>query len=215
MQSLMYSSLALSLLVLPVAAQQQQPPQQWRALSESGKPDPRVVFEAMAPGWHVTTGPPVNIVNPRVTAPSAPFAVEIESFLFPGSSDGIYGVILGGENLSNTRGSYTSFLVRRDGSAAVVRRQAGADTPLISWEVADSLVTLPPTNQGPTRIVVSVNVDPDSIRLVVNGGMVGAVSRHDAPIGGALGVRVGENVNVHIGRLDVIQRYAPTASASQ
>jgi hypothetical protein len=204
MRSLLSSMLALSVLAPSLAAQQ------WRALAESGKPDPRVQFEPMPPGWHITTGPAANIVNPRVIAPSAPYIVEIESFLFPGDGDGVYGILLGGENLANPRGAYTAFLVRRDGSAAIMRRQAGADVPLVTWEMADSLITSM-GGTGPMRIVVSVAVSGDSSRFFVNGGRIGAVSRLEGPTDGALGVRIGDGVSVHIARLDVIQRHTPAA----
>jgi hypothetical protein len=116
-------------------------------------------------------------------------------------------VFLGGSDLEDAGRSFTAFLVRRDGSAAVVRRRGGVETVLLLWIKADSLPSQP--GQEPVHAVLSVSVEADSVHFRVNNGRVGALSRDGVAPDGAFGLRVESDVNLHVTRLDAIRRYAP------
>ena len=85
-------------------------------------------FVAMPPGWHVTMGPGGVVYHPGYRA-TGRFVVESELFLFPDSSDEGVGVFVGGQSLGDQESpAYAALLLRKDGSATVVRRSGGAAT---------------------------------------------------------------------------------------
>ena len=56
----------------PQSAQAAKRPDGWKVrLDDPGPDSTKLVFAAMAPGWHVTTGPSVILYNPATTAKGA------------------------------------------------------------------------------------------------------------------------------------------------
>ena len=95
-------------------------------------------FVAMPPGWHVTMGPGGVVYHPSYRA-SGRFVVESELFLFPDSSDEGVGVFVGGQSLGEQESpAYTAVLLRKDGSASVVRRDGGGVTAS-PWAAVDGV----------------------------------------------------------------------------
>jgi hypothetical protein len=162
-------------------------------------------FVHMAPGWHVTMGPGGNLFEPGARL-AGRFGVEAEMILFPDASDGEYGVFVGGTGLDGAA-EWTAFVVRADGSAAVMRRAAGATTMLMPW-APHSAVKVKATG-ATAKNYVTVRAEPDSVRFVVNGERVAAWPRAGIPVDGNFGFRIGRGVNLHITNLDVTRRLAP------
>ena len=166
-------------------------------------------FVAMPPGWHVTTGPGV-LLYPTAPPDLTPnFSLECQIFLFPGESRDEFGVFLGGQEVDSVGTlDYTAFVIRRDGHGAILARTAAGLTALVGWQSHDAIV---PHRGGddPVKNVLRVEVDPVTVRLLVNGNAVASVPRVDVRTEGRFGFRIGAGVNLHISSLDVTTRLAP------
>jgi hypothetical protein len=119
-------ALVLGPSVLPAQSGQ---PQGWRVRTDTPAPDSAVSHVRMPPGWHITSGPVASIVYDAANQANGRFAVEAEIFLFPGTNNEGYGVFLGGKTL-DASSDWTAFLLTRDGSASIERRQGGTTTSL-------------------------------------------------------------------------------------
>jgi hypothetical protein len=161
-------------------------------------------FVAMPPGWHVTTGPATLLYHPDYQT-RGNFAVEAEIFLFPGESQEEYGVFLGGKGLAATETpSYTSFVARRDGKGAIIRR-GGA--PIVDWKANDAI--LPNATKDAVKNVLRVDVNANDIVFTANGKEVAKVARAGLDLDGHFGFRFGKDINVHASRLDLTHKLAP------
>jgi hypothetical protein len=164
-------------------------------------PDSAYTFSRMPPGWHVTMGPGA-VLSDSMHRAEGRFAVESEIFLFPNSSASEYGIVL-----ANDDQGWTGFLLRRDGSAAIIRHAGGRVTPLADWAAHDSVPK--PGEAEPARVVIRVDAERDSTHFSVNGTRVRSVLKSAAPVDGVFGLRIGSGVNVHVSRLDYTRRLAP------
>ncbi len=214
---------ALSLLTIPSVLLAQQAaapaaPEGWRwtldrpaRQSAGGKAigtDSLFEFTRMAPGWHLTMGPGAIVHDPREQADHR-FVLTAELILFPDASmDGEYGVFAGGRAL-DAPGSmeWYAFVVRGDGSAAVMHR-AGAETRMVMPWTRHASVKPRPDGATVTN-TLQLRAEPDSVRFLVNGERITAFARADLDVNGPFGFRVGTRVNLHITNLDVTRRLAP------
>lgn len=197
---------ALALLPAPLLAQQAGAGT-LRVRLDTPAPDSAVSHVTMPPGWHITTGPGALLYDPANSA-GGRFAVEAEIFLFPGESQEGHGLFIGGSAIEGDGApSYLTFLVRRDGGAAVEQHRAGARITLLSLARAEGVTAH--SGQGTARNVIRVAVEPDSIRFSANGVRVGALARGDLPADGLFGFRIGKDLNLHISQLDITRRLAP------
>lgn len=163
-------------------------------------------FVHMAPGWHITMGPGAALFDPRERAEGR-FVVQSELILFPNASANEYGLFVGGRDLEGAGKEWFAFVVRADGSAAVMHR-AGAETHLVMpWTKHEAVKVRP--DGGSVTNVVAVRAEPDSVRFVVNGARIAAYPRAALAVDGAFGFRIGQGVNLHITNLDVTRRLAP------
>jgi hypothetical protein len=206
-------SALVAVLAVTLQARQLPPPPGWKWVTDG---DARIVqsldpaegswlFGTMAPGWHVTTRPGVILFEPTYTARGR-FAVESESFLFAGTSSAGFGVFVGGTGLDATA-KYVAFLIRRDGSAAIELVEAGRSTPLHPWTKASAVV--PGAADGdPKKNVLRVEAEAAAVSFLVNGEKVAEVPREGARFDGVVGLRVGENLNLHVTNLDITHRLA-------
>jgi hypothetical protein len=163
------------------------------------------LFGTMAPGWHITTRPAVILFEPRY-ATRGRFTVESEIFLFPGTSAAGFGLFVGGADLEG-KPRYSAFLIRRDGSVAIEWVDAGRSTLLVNWTKASGV--LPGSDAGePAKNVLRVDGEADVVRFSVNGSAVAEVPRTSANVDGIVGLKVGDNLNLHVTNLDVTHRLA-------
>lgn len=165
-------------------------------------------FALMAPGWHLTMGPGGVVHDPREKADHR-FVVTAEMILFPDAAlDGEYGIFVGGMQLESAANKqWYAFVVRGDGSAAVMHR-AGPETHMVMpWTMHTGVKPRP--DGATVTNVVQLRAEPDSIRFLVNGERITTFARTDLDVNGTFGFRVGNRVNLHITNLDVTRRLAP------
>lgn len=160
-------------------------------------------FVTMAPGWHVTMGPGGLLYDPRQAAEGR-FVVESRLFLFPGEPPAEYGVFVGGRDLEGPGSSWTAFVVRRDQSAAVLRRQDGRIETVVPWTPHGAI-------RGGERGGANViRVVADSVIIFqVNDSTIATLPRDRVPTGGRFGFRIGRDLNLHVTSLDLTRRFAP------
>jgi hypothetical protein len=170
-------------------------------------------FALMAPGWHLTMGPGGVVFDPREKADHR-YVLTAELILFPDASmDAEYGIFVGGMALESAADKqWYAFVVRGDGSAAVLHR-AGPETHLVMPWTKHAAVKPRPADATVTN-VVQLRAEPDSIRFLVNGERITAFARADLNVNGPFGFRVGKGINLHITNLDVTRRLAPFPSRS-
>lgn len=163
-------------------------------------------FAHMAPGWHITMGPGAALYDPRERAEGR-FVVSADLILFPDASANEYGLFVGGKGLETPGKEWYAFVVRLDGSFAVMHR-AGSETHMVMPWAKHEAVKARPEGASVTN-VLAVRAEPDSIRFTVNGARVATFARAALDVDGPFGFRIGQGVNLHITNLDVTRRLAP------
>jgi hypothetical protein len=201
--------------VAPGAGQGLKTPGDWKWIPDTpakvidtgeAKPD-AMFFVAMPPGWHITQGPGALLYQPDYQG-RGNFAVEAEMFLFPDSSTEEYGVFLGGKALDAAAGrAYLAFVGRRDGQAAVLERKATGVVPVFNWAAS---AVAPQKGPDAVKNVFKVEVGTSELTFSANGTVVTKLPRASVAVDGALGLRVGKGINIHVSRLDLTHRLAPT-----
>lgn len=205
----------LAFLAAVVPGAQLKTPEDWKwrldepaTMSPSGKMEAgQWWFVAMPPGWHVTMGPGGLVYHPAYRA-SGRFSIETELFLFPDSSDEGVGLFVGGQSLGDQESpSYTSLLLRKDGSASVVRRAGRALTSIADWAAVDGV--RPHGGKDAEKHAARIEADTVTVTFLVDGTKVAASPRADVAADGHFGLRIGRAVNIHVVRLDFTQQLAP------
>ncbi|HEU4828409.1 MAG TPA: hypothetical protein VFT04_04365 [Gemmatimonadales bacterium] len=191
----------LALLLVPGTLASQGGTARLAVLLDVPAADSAYTFDRMPPGWHVTMGPGAILTDSAHRAEGR-FVVESEIFLFPNSSASEYGIVLAKDGAD-----WTGFLLRRDGTAAIVRFAGGVATPIVAWSAHDSVPK--PSADAPARVVARVEAERDSTHFSVNGTRVASALGSAAPVDGVFGLRIGPGVNVHVSRLDYTRRLAP------
>ena len=189
-------------------------PEDWKwrldepaAMSPGGKMETgQWWFVAMPPGWHVTMGPGGLVYHPAYRA-SGRFIVESELFLFPDSSDEGVGVFVGGQALADGETpAYTSLLLRKDGSASVMRAGGGV-APIAGWAAVDGVE--PHGGKDAEKHAFRIEAETATLTFLIDGTKVAAVPRAEGAADGHFGLRIGRGVNIHVVRLDFTQQLAP------
>ncbi len=210
----------LATLALTVAVSAQFPaPAGWKWVTDADAklitaldpPPGSWLFGTMAPGWHITTRPAVTLFEPSYTTRGR-FAVESETFLFPGTSPSGFGLFAAGHDL-DSKGRFVAFLIRRDGSAAIEAIDAGRTTVLHPWTKAASI--LPGAAAADARNVLRIEAEATSVAFLVNGEKVADVARDGNRFDGIVGLRVGADLNLHITNLDITHKLALPRRARQ
>lgn len=161
-------------------------------------------FVEMRPGWHVTMGPGGRLFDPAFTAADR-YAIESNIFLFPGGSDEGYGVFFGGSG-AGTGATWLAALLRRDGSAALLRHGPGVHEWVVPWAAHEAVK--PGAAEEPVGNLLHVDVRRDSVHVFANGTQLYAVPRAGLVTDGSFGLRVGREVNLHVSTLDHTRRLA-------
>jgi hypothetical protein len=188
-----------------VRSQELKPPPEWRVQSDKPTDKPAYYVE-MPPGWHVTTGAPSILYDPSYVADGR-FAIETEMFLFPGDSQDGYGLFAGGTDLDGKAPAYTAFLLRRDGSAGIVARAKGQGRVVREWVKHDAVT--PGDQKDSVKNVLRIVAESAEVTFEVNGKPVVTVQRNELAVDGTFGFRVGNDVNLHVSRLDLTRPFAP------
>lgn len=194
----------LLLAALPCALHAQSTP--WTVRTDPGSRD-TVSHVTMPPGWHITTGPGALVYDAANTA-TGRYALSLEVHLFPKPSREGYGIFLGGRDVEGTNASYVAVLMRGDGALQVARVTGTQHQALLDWTPTTAIKPHPGT-EGTALNILTVRVDPDSLRIDGNGSRVAAIARGDLVLDGTFGIRVGAGINLHVTNYDVTRRLAP------
>ncbi len=162
-------------------------------------------FVDMPPGWHITTGPAGIFYDPDKTA-SGSFRIESEMFLFdPGPRNEAYGMFIGGRDLDGAGQVYTYFLIRRDGSVLVKRRDGAETSTMLGWTSHDAVVTWEGRGEDETtaKNVLSIEATASQLIFGVNGDEVFRTARDGQHADGIVGLRVNHGLNLHFSSLEV------------
>ena len=203
-RSLVLGGVALALGVRPVGAQEVERPIGWDVVfDDRAAEDSSLFFVAMAPGWHITSGPAALLYDPVRTA-EGEFRLEAEVFLFPGESDSGFGLMFGGEELESSRDqSYFQFLVRRDGHYSIAHRAGSELHVLTAWTAHDAVVAAEGVEE-PVLNTLGVVAEANAIVFRINGEEVARFPRSQGMgMDGPVGFRVGEDLNLHVRSLTV------------
>ena len=204
--------LSISVTTAVLSARQFPAPPGWKWVTDSDArivttldpPEGAWLFGTMTPGWHITSRPGVILFEPTYSGRGR-FVLESESFLFPGTSPAGFGVFVGGADL-DAKATYVAFLIRRDGSAAIESADGGRVTALHPWTKTPAV--LPGTPSGDVKNVLRVEAEAAAVTFLVNGQKVAEVPRDGGRFDGVVGLRVGENLNLHVTNLDLTHRLA-------
>lgn len=185
---------------------QEGPPDGWLVRTDQGgHGGGDIQFTDMPPGMHITTGPAGIFYHPEKTA-SGNFRVEAEVFLFdPGRRNEAYGVFIGGGELAGDEPVYTYFLIRRDGSVLVKRRDGTATSTLQGWTPHDAVVTWDGRGDDAPSVknVLSIEATADELIFGVNGEEVFRTEREGQHVDGVVGLRINHGLNLHFSALEV------------
>lgn len=165
-------------------------------------------YVGMPPGWHVTTNPGLVLYPPGHEG-RGNFTVKSEIFLFPGDNQHEYGLFIGGRALEETSAapSYTAFVLRRDGQAAILKRSGSTTSTLVDWK--PNTAAVPQAGTDAKKNALSVEVGGSDVVFSVNDKEVARVPRADVVTDGAVGFRIGASLNLHITTFDLTHRLAP------
>jgi hypothetical protein len=199
-------------LTLPVCAQA---PEGWGWKLDGAQKDPRTgevasgdwAYQAMPPGWHLTTTTQGVTLMPKVARPMrGDWGVETEFFMFPTPSDAGVG-LMGIATAGDPRVPELRFLLRRDGQVAVEGVRPEGDTLLVPW----TRDTAAQAHDGKEtkRYVLRLMQQGGMVTLSVNGKEMLALPFGDNVHEPAIGFRAGPGHNMHIARFDLITPLAP------
>lgn len=186
-------------------------PGHWKARYDDGTAASERRFVVMRPGWHVFAGPGGLFWDPGSFASGA-YAVSSTIFLFPegdpeqsGSTrlDSSFGLFLAGGDVGGESPSYLAFEIRNDGHFRVAERSGGEENDLVSWTGHGAVATLAADATGPLKNVLGVDVRGDRVVFYVNDVEVAELPAHELPLDGAIGLRAGAGLSLHITEIDI------------
>jgi hypothetical protein len=163
-------------------------------------------FVPMPPGWHITMGPGGVHFDPRNLG-LGDYTIESQIFHFPNSSNGEYGIIVGGRDLEGAAARYVVFAARGDGSVAAWERSGGQNRMLAEWRRADAVHAA--DGKEIVANLFRLIVTAKEAVLRANGLDALIVPLGGLNLDGQLGFRVGPGVNLHVSALTVTSRLAP------
>jgi hypothetical protein len=194
----------------PVAAQELAFPRptSWnaRVVNAADEGADEVYFVEMPPGWHVRTGPS-TILWDATNVASGNFRVEVDVYLFdPGTRREPFGILVGGRRLDGPEPEYLSFVVREGGEYAVGRQRGGGTQTLIGWTRHPAIVSWRdrPRDETTAHNVLAVEAVPDEVRFFANDREIVALVRSALPpMDGVVGIRVSEDLELHVSGLEI------------
>lgn len=209
------SVLAALALAAPVCAQQQQSkekdptsavtaaplPDGWSMRLDDKDMTKGAKFVTMGSGFHVTSGgaaiywQPTDERKDDFTV-SANFRQTTKN-IGHGDLGEAYGLFVGGRDLSDAaKETYLYFEVRQGGTFLINHRAGTEVHKIIDWTPAPSIHKF---DDSPNTNELAIKVAGDSVRFLVNGAQVQALSRQQLTnVSGNVGIRVNHNLDVHV-----------------
>ena len=198
--------LTLALFASPLLGQDEEHkrPEGWKVrFDRAGQPDTAVYFVTMTPGWHITTGPPGILYNPETTA-ERQFRVQSTISLFdPGRRQReAYGILFGGQNLSEPSQSYSYFMIRNTGDFLIKRRNGSGTSTVRDWAPSAAIVRQDGGAENAKNVLV-VQAGAQTVDFIINGEKVATVPRSELQVDGVVGLRVNHSLNLHVSQLTI------------
>ncbi len=202
---------AWAVTLVPTIAQAQsghnlERPEHWKVRYDGPAEAAERNFVVMRPGWHVYAGPGGLLWDPGRFA-SGSYAVKSTIFLFPkgdpersGSTriDSPYGLFLGGRDLDGEAPTYVSFQIDNAGRFRITRHTGEEIQEFAPWTAHDGISVLAEAATSPAENVLEVDVRGEQTIFYVGGEVVAELPSEDLGLDGAIGVRAGEGLSLHI-----------------
>lgn len=163
-------------------------------------------FEAMGPGYHVTSGPAAIYYNPKDQAKGSFTASASFGQRVAPSHPEAYGLFVGGTALDTKEQQYLYFIVRGTGEFYVAHRAGTEVHPVVPWTASDAVKKQ--DDKGAVTNALAIQVTADSVHMLANGQRVKSFAKSGMQgfkTDGQVGFRVNHNLNVHIGGFEVKQ----------
>ena len=161
-------------------------------------------FEAMGPGFHVTSGG-AGIYYRSADAQKDNFTVSANfRQAEKGQHAEAYGLFIGGRDLDDAaKQTYLYFEVRQDGMYYVAHRSGATVHKPVDWTASPAIHKIDDTPNATNDLAIKVAAD--SVRFFVNNTQVNALPRSGmtADESGQAGLRVNHNLSVHIANFAV------------
>lgn len=172
-----------------------------------GRPAPaphamtEVDFRAMAPGFHVTSGP-AAIYYRAADAAKGDYTVSASFSQRKGMQHEAYGLFVGGNNLQDSTQAYLYFVIRpMDGSILISYRSSDARPRALQAWTADAAVNKDDATDGHATNALAVQVRADAVTFMANGKVVKTIPRLELAgirTDGLVGLRINHNIDLHI-----------------
>ena len=145
----------------------------------------------------VTHGSNVTLWHPRYAA-SGDYRLSVQvTHLDSGLHPHGAGLTFGGADVEEAGQRYTYFLVRNDQSFLLKSRAGDASQEIVPWTQHDAVT--PENPDGVMRNELTVEVQGDLVRFLINGAEVHRQPRQDLAVDGLHGVRLVHDLHVHFG----------------
>ena len=96
-----------------------------------------------------------------------------------------------------------TFEIRNDGQFRVAEHSGGKENDLVPWTGHDAVETLAADASGPLKNVLGVDVRGDRAVFYVNDIQVAELPDERLPLDGAIGLRAGAGLSLHITEIDI------------
>jgi len=204
--------------VAPLAAQQQQGkdkdptkavaagalPAGWTMRLDDKDASKNAKFEAMGPGFHITSGG-AGIYYRAADTQKDNYTVSANfRQAEKGQHPEAFGLFTGGRDLSDAaKQTYLYFEVREDGMFYVAHRSGANVHKLVDWTANPAIHKFGDTPNATNDLAIKVAAD--SVRFFVNNTQVNALPRSgmSGDESGAVGLRVNHNLSVHVANFTV------------
>jgi hypothetical protein len=168
-----------------------------------------VKFVDMGGGFHVTAGPHAIYWNPANTAKMEGKGYTVKATFAQTKASAhpeAYGLIVGGSDLAGPNQNYLYFVVRQDGKYLIKHRYHEDVHTLVDWTAHPSVKAMDAAGKATNELAISVG--PEKTSFMVNGAEVTSLPSKEmvgpmklASLDGIYGIRVGHNLDVHVGGL--------------
>jgi hypothetical protein len=209
------SVLAALAVAAPVCAQQQQAkekdptsavtaaplPDGWSMRLDDKDMTKAAKFVTMGSGFHVTSGGAAVYWRPKDEQKddytvSANFRQTTKN-IGHGDLGEAYGLFVGGRDLSDASKETYLYFEARQGGQFLINHRAGTEVhKIVDWTPSPSVHKF---DDSPNTNELAIKVAADSVRFLVNGTQVQALSRQQLKdLSGNVGIRINHNLDVHV-----------------
>lgn len=165
-----------------------------------------VKFVTMGPGLHFTSGPPGIYWREADVVPGSFHTVATFTQTKAPTHPEAFGLFVAGKNLKDSTASYVYLIVRGDGMYSI-RQGAGAGKPSTNlttggnrngWLANDAVVKQDSAGKATNTLEVAGDAATKKLTFKVNGKTVAEIDAPGGNVGGAVGIRMNHNLDVHV-----------------